>query len=143
MYKIIGHLLYTSEPSNLRPRSLSCFKQYCRDFYKNKISGFDPDHPHVAWVKIIVQFSVMINSLCMLLCLTTSFSFFFFSYSTLSIGYGKVISKSLRRQYFITADIFYKAAHLKGYTFAKEGYISVLKVKIKFRSNFFKPGLIL
>ena len=59
------------------------------------------------------------------------------------MGYGKVIPKSLTRQYFVKANLFYKAAHLRGYTFAKEGYISVLQVKIKFRSNFSKPGLIL
>jgi len=41
------------------------------------------------------------------------------------------------------ANLFYKAAHLRGYIFAKEGYISVLQVKIKFRSKFFKPRLIL
>ena len=41
------------------------------------------------------------------------------------------------------ANLFYKATHLRGYIFAKEGYISVLQVKIKFRSKFFKLGLIL
>ena len=41
------------------------------------------------------------------------------------------------------ANLFYKAAHLRGYIFAKEWYISELQVKIKFRSKFFKPRLIL
>ena len=34
------------------------------------------------------------------------------------------------------ANLFYKAAHLRGYIFAKEGYIC-------YRSKFFKPRLIL
>ena len=40
------------------------------------------------------------------------------------------------------ANLFYKAAHLRGYIFAKEGYISVLQVESKFRSKIFKPWLI-
>ena len=64
---------------------------------------------------------------------------FLSSYSTLSMGHGKVIPKSLTRQYFVKANLFYKAAHVSRYIFAMEGYISVLPVrnipKFKDRAN--------
>ena len=43
--------LWNKLPDNLKTEdlSLSCFKKHCRDFYKNRIRGFDPDCPHVTW----------------------------------------------------------------------------------------------
>ena len=43
--------LWNNLHDNLRTEglSLSCFNKHCRDFYKNKIGGFDPDCPHVIW----------------------------------------------------------------------------------------------
>ena len=44
--------LWNNLPYNLRTEDLSlsaCFKKRCRDFYKTKIRGFDPDRSHVTW----------------------------------------------------------------------------------------------
>ena len=41
------------------------------------------------------------------------------------------------------ANLFYIAAHFRGYIFPIEGSMSMLQVEIKFRSNVFKPRLIL
>ena len=83
----------------------------------------------------------MINSLYMLIFLTTSFSFFFSSYSTLSIGYGKVtqvIKKAIicHGQFILHSCPFHRV-------YISHGGMSMLQVKIKFRSKFFKPTLIL
>ena len=37
------------EAAWVQPEPVICFKKHCRDFYKNKIRGFDPDHPCVTW----------------------------------------------------------------------------------------------
>ena len=69
----------------------------------------------------------MINSLYMLLFLTTSFSFFSFLIQYIVYRLWKSNTQVIKKAILnVMANLFYKATHLRGYTFAKEGCISVL-----------------
>ena len=129
---------------NLRTEdlSLSCFKKHCRDFYKNKIRGFDPDRPHVVWVKIIVQFSFMTNSLYMLFFLMTSFSFFSFLIQYIVYGLWKSNTQVMKKAIFCHGQFILHSCPFQR-VYISHGGMSMLQVKIKFRSKFFKPTLIL
>ena len=78
----------------------------------------------------------MINSLYMLHFLTTSFSFFSFLIHYVVYRLWKSNTQVLRGQYFLMANLFYIAAHFRGYIFPMEGGLC-------YRSKFFKPRLTL
>ena len=89
-----------------------------------------------------MQFLVMINSLYMLHFLTTSFSFFSSLIQYIVYRLWKSNTQVIKKAIFCHGQFILHSCPFQ-MVYISHGGMSMLQVKIKFRSTFFKPTLIL